>query len=1785
MEPKIAQFINKGMQQDYSISKASNEFAFKNHNIRITTRGDNSLLTVTNEKSNKQLPIYKHGDYVSVRWNKKKGYVKMSFGTSRMLSKITMDCEGTWLESDNRVPFKETFEMVFDGDEYNEFSFEYYIDGYIEKEIKITNISDIKLWTDINLPYEEVSEPKKFPGVALHFYIIGSLKGVVVGHCVTSDNIILYSTDNEYDYIYLYTINNTLQLLYKGKLGFSVEYPIETLFNYESENVQKVYWVDGKNRPRVINIKGRIQENNDSQFDFNPVATTPEVIIKKSYNGAGLFPSGTIQYVITYYNNFMQESAPVYVSPLQYLSDVDKGASTEDNVSCSFSIEVSNLDPNWDNIRVYSIRRSSLDGTALGYLVAEEPLVVEDEDSIITIIDNGTNQEAIDATNFLFNNDDFIPSTLARKADRLFFGDITTLNLSSLAESTETSIRNACTLTWQNKSKNLASPEYNSLYYYESQLQQSENNIKGFKYGETYRFALQFQNNRGIWGEPIYLKDFKNTNYPNYNTVPSIKAELNLSNLSSFIESENITNVRLLRAEIDDNNRTIVAQGVLSPTVYNMAERVNNTCFNINSWTQRFTGFDANLRNVNWKNGNPNLYYNREIPFDTIDTTYTRQYDLRETNTQKDLNDEASNTPVKAKVISFNGIIKYQYTGKGASIYLSPSSYLSIELLNKNDLLINTITYDNYHTGIISNIDGRAKNKDKYIKKLNAAYTEFNLKLQTYKVSKENIDEVLNLIKSKYPSVKSIDNFEEGDYLLIDASLPVTQEDLLTAFLNKEETGSDELINNLKNSINVSLSSVSSSSIKSTVNDSALRNQYFTDAVTVSMFSPDINKVYSEDLKFRVIGYAELQNNISSFDISVDTTKQKGAMSEFGFNDFNTKNYLYSHYLWYSPNIRESESEFTYGFPWIGLWQQSGSLSNHPEEDILKRKVIGNLWYCEPTKYQYNNNKISWVGNGISTLKSFVDSPIDLFGKIYKGNYNYTLLPHEEDGFTYYYSAKSNSSTFEEIEESIPETRTPYSYNGCNIKFNSSEHVVFKLNKDEDNKMLCLPGYNTEETGYTNIIYSTGEVLQTVNSIKEDREKCYIYPFIYVNSGSYDASTRPSYNIELDLSGGQFDSGRTVPVINGTYVIVAFCWKDDVEQYIIGDQQISEEEGALIEAFYNATKNNIIPYPKNAFNIKYSKLLDILSNTCKYAMYKVTDTTNTTLVCTREELIYRTADNFVDYYSNKYFIGVGGGIGGFDRVEMYSGGNCKISKLYPSASANSNFICCADERYSSSIYSDKIYESLPNGFEDYLKDNKCVIIGEFYRDLINQYGGTSPTALANTKYVVCSETYPITSDTVIIDNTYGDTYYQRWDCLRTYPTTEEDINSVVDIVSVMIESYTNLDGRYDSNRGRLDVHNSRPTNMNLINKAYSQTNNFFTIYDLDDRLKNSNFKNCYTWSLGKKNSELVDNWTKGLMVNVNPVDGAKGKITKLKLWKDYLLVFQEKGIARIHYNDQTTMSSLEGIPVEILNSSKVSGHNYLSETTGCPNKWSMATSEAGIYFVDNHNSIDLFNGNINSLSYTKSFKDWSLNNLNDTVWNPNNNGYYGSYDHLHHDYYITNVNNCLCYSEELQAFTSFYDYTKSPIMFNLENKFIGIESNNATTTLWSQFEGDDYCNFYGEQKDYSLEYNVNPEPLNDKVFTNLEYRAYVDNSSDTFDRLTVDNEYQHGETNINSISRFKYPNAEKKFRIWRLDIPRDSNSKHKLDRIRNPWIKLKLTKNTNTNNRMDFHDLIVKYFE
>lgn len=57
MEQKLYVCGNKGMVRDISISKGSNEYAYENHNIRITANEGETFLSLTNERGNTELII------------------------------------------------------------------------------------------------------------------------------------------------------------------------------------------------------------------------------------------------------------------------------------------------------------------------------------------------------------------------------------------------------------------------------------------------------------------------------------------------------------------------------------------------------------------------------------------------------------------------------------------------------------------------------------------------------------------------------------------------------------------------------------------------------------------------------------------------------------------------------------------------------------------------------------------------------------------------------------------------------------------------------------------------------------------------------------------------------------------------------------------------------------------------------------------------------------------------------------------------------------------------------------------------------------------------------------------------------------------------------------------------------------------------------------------------------------------------------------------------------------------------------------------------------------------------------------------------------------------------------------------------------------------------------------------------------------------------------------------------------------------------------------------------
>jgi hypothetical protein len=197
-----------------------------------------------------------------------------------------------------------------------------------------------------------------------HTVLPNPITGTPIGTAVLDKYLIVFSTttigtlpgkhiDSIYRFTYMDEAKSVLwrKELFKGNLNFHPSSPIETLVSYESDQIQKVYWVDGRNQPRLINIvadEKKIERWNAvgidtvcTYFDFVPTIDFKESLtVTNRPASGGTFAPGVIQYCFTYFNRYGQQSNVVDVSPLHYLSRGDSGASPEDKVTNTFKIEI-----------------------------------------------------------------------------------------------------------------------------------------------------------------------------------------------------------------------------------------------------------------------------------------------------------------------------------------------------------------------------------------------------------------------------------------------------------------------------------------------------------------------------------------------------------------------------------------------------------------------------------------------------------------------------------------------------------------------------------------------------------------------------------------------------------------------------------------------------------------------------------------------------------------------------------------------------------------------------------------------------------------------------------------------------------------------------------------------------------------------------------------------------------------------------------------------------------------------------------------------------------------------------------------------------------------------------------------------------------------------------------------------------------------------------------------------------------------------------------------------------
>lgn len=1627
----------KGMNQDLSVSAFNPEFAFENHNLRLSTNENNTTLSWVNEKGTAKIPLM----------------------------------------------------------------------------IRVT-------------PWD------------IHSVTIDTLKGTPIGTAVVNNKLVVFTTGAEEDpstnphladNIYVLEYNaGQVSLegirIYSGNLNLDVQHPLETLVSYESSDIEKVYWTDGVNQPRLINIavdNDKIKAWNhdgsfigtvDTFFDFIPSVLLYDNVKIEKLSGGGTFAPGTIQYCFTYINKYQQQSNVVYQSPLYYLTHDGRGASPEDKVTNSFNITIVEYDRNFDYIRLYSIQRTSTNDVPFVKIVADIAIPSNQSEPIV-YLDNGTTGSAIDPTELLYVGGKEIQAlTMAAKDQTLFLGNIVEVN-NDVTELQDKFLKSPVDIVFKRdnvrstsqyadspKSINIGMPS--GTYTNSFELNKNQREITTFKGGETYRFGFQLQKHTGEWSEPIFLNDATNTLYPGTNIINSwvnlAYAEADIDLDSFGINRYIYKRIRPLVVFPNMNDRRVLCQGVLNPTVFNIFDRMKDQPFAQASWFFR-PYYKENISGLSASSGSSNssnLYSvgSRTVSTDVIyrNNNYTVEggnthiligklkYQLSTVLGPRNINGVIYNFPCliyNGTAVRFNGYINLGdgyyaffkldgYDGEGPWPYNIADKYTISgydDFVGGTVHICGALEYSDRHQFLgFEDFNFSLTNYEMYYKSKNSAPTvsyQFFYPIPTEEHTFIDAEEWMLYTIVFYNTASSSSDYEPAvsavntgtdvnyrHYSALNSAATFTNKAIVARADNFDSVEIQGSVNYYDNPFDT----VASKSPENAKTNS----QYFVDQSIVTLNSPDIEfdtavqTWGTEDLKLRIVGAIPIQASISSHSI---TTK--------------------SELLNISSFMSGSNATF-------GIGEQDKNIVHRYCDYLAGKRLVAD--------YLWNDIKISSFNASKEKLSDQITA---------SGSTNYLVYPWQRNG---------------------------------------------SLNNDPRDSSAASAMLETKKLA--NFLFS-GNTEYFGSAAIDKYDYSDINAFIHLTENNY------VHNIRLEKQKAAFNA----------------------------------------ELNYYPNIDSII-YNENKYDIVASDSLAALDESLKTTSGPVA-------------LKYRSTSHAVIALAPSM---------GSEQVPIlpsaYTGNNVYIGQW----SAPGTQTLWGDDISFSQVSVDEILDSTNYHF---------LWLGELYRNPVNMFGGKTKEAIRANTWLVGGDSVMIGSEgSVTLRWTEGDTYYQRYDCLKTYPMSPMDTNQLVEILSFMCETRTNIDGRYDKNRGQKDNTEMTPQNFNLLNPAYTQQNNFFNYRQLDNEAnRNLEYPNQIYFTKTKTSGADVDLWTNINLGSTLELEGDKGAISKLVKFNDTLLAFQERGISQILYNENVQIATQQGVPIEIANSGKVQGARYISDNVGCSNKWSVVNTASGVYFIDSSNkAIYLFNGQLNNITLTKGMNTWAKRNIStiDDVWYPGteNNAFVSYYDKQNNDVLFINKNKALAFSEKMDTFTSFYDYGDTPYFVNFKDTGIWIRNNG---TLWKH-QGGEYCKFFDEQKPYWMQLVGNAEPNLDKIFTNLEFRATVDGDGNTddsnrftpllpFDRIEVWNEYQHGITSLENWNKSNYgmwhyisDNASalnRKFRIWRCDIPRDTapttsdvgmnisrKAPHPLNRIRNPWIYLKLYKDKDTSSRTEIHDMVMTYY-
>lgn len=1615
---KQAIFKTKGMQRDLSSSAFNSGYAYENKNVRVMPTDESTLLSLINEKGNKKSNIAGVGDHI-------KG---IPIGQALVNNELIIFAAG-----DDDYRLADITPDIFEAPDI------------FPCDILITDLTAGEDTANDITPD------------------LSSIGDITFIDCPYKLNIDVDSMLD--DRIYKLWFNNgalTGKRLFRGDLGFNYKHPIETISFYENTDIRKVYWTDGLNQPRVINIAAAsdvVSKWNTDSFNFvRTLKLNENVTIERNIVANGNFAPGVIQYAFTYFNKYGQESNIFYTSPLYYISYNNRGASPEDKVSNSFNIEVVNVDRRFDYIRIYSIHRTSINATP----------------DVRRVVDLAppTGRSNYKLSSYEIN----LPAN-----------KMTMYRIGSGAEKT--------------------------LDQYEPSY--SGSNYKSWTFDTNEYYGINFGGDYLTWGTGTsFIITVTNGN----------KASMQLANSSNMTGTLSIAKVTYTdngsSGDSVDPTELLYIGG--EEVVFGTMAQKDNTLFLGDIETKRKI-LDSTIRNY---------FKGKNITF----STYNKSISSPEAKGYYPYSNQLKMNSYQFKTFKYLeyyrfGIQAQHYTGKWSepiwindvrntthidtTFYNDSKIGLPVAEFTLNDATIINRFLDNGYIRIrpvvvyptindreavcqgilcptVYNISDRFGNspfaQSSWFTRPNAPFDEYKAFHYTQSsegawggdwvglgrflgdpsaYSRAGIMSNNRTIVTSGETQYNIDIVNKGAWAEFRHNRPIPG--------NNNRNAEIQCIWNPPSGPYVD-DTATDSDVASWVSNNA--ENYYIDQSILTFHSPDIefdNEVRSIDtsgLKLRIVGMVPLTAFASDIDIQTSTP----------VNNFYDSSELPAGF--YKEPIGV-ENDFSYE----GLGSHLGD-----SHFGWRGLISGAFWFDELTAYKKD------TGNTHHYTTGFVVYPWHRNGslnntKFATDGYRSAMLDKKKmSNMRYSYkSVYLDSGNIWNAYVSGNGTRTGIS--GVAV-FDSNEVSLVRLPAQEN-------------SGLTDInYYGNVDKLLTISRIGDKKDG---YPIM--TTGAQSAET---------------DAHK---LFSGNYMQVDNRFTD----------QVTGTDPVRIK--YKSTPHAVL-----ALNYTTSGAQRILPN-------------------------IKDGD-----YNDTWFVNA-------QSLGAPSGQHMYWDKSGSTKSVSQDTIITGAPRGPISAVS-----SIQHGW---------LWLGELYNDNVqNRFGGQTEEAFENNVWLPCGDPISLVDanngvkSSVTLRWEEGDTYFQRYDHIKTYPFTLEDQNAVTDIVSFMCETRVNIDGRYDRNRGQTSNFSITPENFNLMNDVYSQPNNFFNYRTINpNKLNLDNFHNSITWTKTKTAGELIDTWTNITLASTLDLDGDKGNVRALRRFNNNILAFQDRGISQILYNENMQISSTDGVPIEIANSGKVNGKRYISDRIGCTNKWSMCETSNGIYFIDDiTKGIFLFNGQLDNLSDRLGFHSW-INRASDSIdiWNPIDfDGFVTYYDKVNGDVFFISKDECLAFSEPLGQFSSFYSYEKMPYFTNLEDRGIALNVEGTGTLYrpWLHNEGD-YNIFFGVYQPFYTTIIANPDMPVDKIFNNLEFRSdsWDKNGNllnTTFDTLTVWNEYQQGTSTLNNILG-RPSNLKKKFRIWRANIPRAKANGR--DRMRNPWLYIKLSMEGENVNKTILHDMIVHYFE